>query len=238
MAGMGRYPKDDASRRNRNERAFDWTVLPLEGRPGPAPQLPPLRPWTDTTHEWWTLLWATPQAVMWDPTGRTLHTLAILHHQLVIDQTLDADKSRAASVAAEMRQHEDRHGLTPKAMLQLRWKVSSSPSDGSGKVLQLVPREVRDRVADGVPDPARVPAKRATKGVWVEWAVELGMERSTADKLSKAKLIEEFSSPSASRPAERPPASRPVSQAAERLRAAHAANEKAQRPVKGRGRKR
>jgi hypothetical protein len=234
MAGGGRYPNPDGERRNRAERAFDWTTLPLEGRPGPAPALPALRAWDDQTLLWWAALWATPQAVMWDNTGRTLHTLALLHHQLMLDKDLPGVASKAASIAAEMRQHEDRHGLTPKAMLQLRWRVSTTPADGSGKVLHLVPREVAERVAQNRPDPALMPAKRAPKSEWVDWAVMCGLERSTADKLSKPKLIAELSSiagPDATQTP--PPLERPLSRAAQRVRDA----QKAKEPPKPGGRK-
>lgn len=30
-------------------------------------------------------------------------------------------------VSAEVRQHSDRHGLSPKSMLQLRWVVAAEP---------------------------------------------------------------------------------------------------------------
>ena len=227
----GRYPNPDGERRNRNERQFDWATLPLEGRQGPPPALPDLRLWTAATERWWAELWATPQAVMWDPSGRSLHTLALLHHQLMLDSTLPPAATRAASISAEMRQHEDRHGLTPKSLLQLRWRVSTTPSDGSGKVLQLVPHEVAKRVADGRPDPALMPAKRASKGAWCDWAVVCGWERSTAEKLTKAELIKRLSS-IAPNPAASPgpaPSPRPVSAAAQRLRD-HAAR---QNPPKG-----
>ncbi len=218
MAGMGRYPKEDDGRRNRAERQFDWTTLPAEGRHGPPPKLPKLRQWTDATLDWWAELWKTPQAAAWDQTGRTLHTLAMLHHQLAIDEALTPDKSRASTIAAEMRQHEDRHGLTPKAMLQLRWRVSATPTDGSGKVLHLVPAAVADRVATGTPDPAGLPAKRAGKTAWVDWAEAHGMERSTAEKLAKHQLIDQFSSVATTAPAAPPEPVRPVSAAVGRLR--------------------
>lgn len=219
MAGMGRYPKDDLSRRNRNERSFDWTTLPPEGRAGPAPKLPPLRVWAAATVVWWEDLWSTPQAVMWDQSGRTLHTLAILHHQLIVDGDEAPAASKASSIAGEMRQHEDRHGLTPKAMLQLRWRIGRTAQDGSGKVLHLVPKEVADRVAEQRLDPSRVPAKRAPKSEWVDWAVELGWERSTAERVSKAQLVEHCSSVRSSA-VESPPAS--SSAAVGRLREAAA----------------
>jgi hypothetical protein len=99
----------------------------------------------------------------WDPTGRSLHTLALLHHELM---TRRGQPRRSSS--AEMRQHEDRHGLTPKAMLQLRWRVGSRlPSPRPATVLSLVPDPAR-------PDPAAVPSKRALKAAWVDWAVAVG----------------------------------------------------------------
>lgn len=215
MAGGGRYPKPDGERRNRAERQFDWTVLPFEGRVGEPPALPKWRPWTEQTVEWWADLWSTPQATMWDPSGRSLHALALLHHELMLDQ--HREQSRASSISAEMRQHEDRHGLTPKAMLQMRWRVASAPAEAAtpAPVLELVP-PLPER-----PDPASVPSKRAKKAEWVEWAVAWGADRAAAEKLSKAHLVREFSSVSATAPSPALPGKRPPSKAAQRLRERH-----------------
>ncbi len=209
--GGASYPKGDGERRNRAERQFDWSVLPLEGRDGPPPALPAWRDWTAQTLAWWAELWATPQATMWDQSGRSMHTLALLHHELMTSN--DGAWAKAAKVSAEMRQHEDRHGLTPKAMLQLRWRVSSSPAlDGAqraeGKVIHLVPR----------PDPADMPGKRARKAEWVAWAVAWGADESAAVKLTKAQLVREFSSVSPSSPSPAVPGKRPPSKASQRLR--------------------
>lgn len=211
MAGGGRYPNPDGERRNRAERQFDWTVLPLEGRQGDPPALPKWREWTERTVDWWAELWSTPQATMWDPSGRSLHALALLHHELMIDEF--REQSRAASISAEMRQHEDRHGLTPKAMLQLRWRVSSTPAAPAkdATVLSIVPAPPR-------PDVSAMPSKRAKKAEWVDWAVAWGAERSAAEKLSKAALIREFSSVSPEAPSPAAPGARPRSKAAQRLR--------------------
>lgn len=212
MAGGGRYPNPDGERRNRAERQFDWTVLPFDGRQGPAPELPKWRQWTQATLEWWSQLWSTPQATMWDPSGRSLHALALLHHELMLDEIRDdGAPSRAPSITGEMRQHEDRHGLTPKAMLQLRWRVASSLSEGA-KVLELV------HDAPPRPDAADMPSKRALKGAWVEWAVSWGADRAAAEKLTKADLIREFSSVGAAVPSPALPGPRPTSKAAQRLR--------------------
>jgi hypothetical protein len=94
-------------------------------------------------------LWASPQATQWDPSGRTLVGWAELFEQRVraerhrklpppeflaelclldgweklLEKLLER-KAPPTSVFAELRQIEDRHGLNPKAMLQLRWRIS------------------------------------------------------------------------------------------------------------------
>lgn len=124
MAGNGPPPKPDAQRRRKNAPTFDWTVLPVAGREGPAPELPEWREWSDATREWWADLWTTPQSTVWDQTGRTLWTLAVLHHELIEDAFAEGPV-RSGSIAAEMRQHEDRHGISPKALLALRWRIDT-----------------------------------------------------------------------------------------------------------------
>ena len=211
MAGGGRYPNPEGERRNRAERQFDWTVLPAEGREGPPPELPAWRPWTQATLDWWAELWATPESTQWDQTGRSLQAYAILHHELMLDADREPKDRKAASISAEMRQHEDRHGLSVKAKLQLRWRVSATATP-SATVLELVP------APPARPDVAEVPAKRAKKAEWVDWAVAWGADRSAAEKLSKAALIREFSSVSAAAPSPVTPGQRPTSKAAQRLR--------------------
>lgn len=115
----GRYPKPDAERRNRTAPAFAWVELPAEGRKGKAPPLPPGREWPTATKAAWADLWLTPQATVWDQSGRTLHRWAWLHADLILG------KGAAGPLSAEMRQIEDRHGLSPKALLQLRWRLRS-----------------------------------------------------------------------------------------------------------------
>ena len=122
MAGMGPAPKPDAERRRTNSTAFGWTELPVVNE-APAPGLPATRIWQPATEAWWVELWRKPQASQWDQTGTTLHTLAALQDDLF------AGRAEAVKVSAEMRQHEDRHGLNPKAMLQLRWRVVGTAAE-------------------------------------------------------------------------------------------------------------
>jgi hypothetical protein len=50
-------------------------------------------------------------------------------------------------IAAEMRQHEDRHGLNPKAMLQLRWRVAAGEDQLDEQPAAAVDRRARLRIA-------------------------------------------------------------------------------------------
>jgi hypothetical protein len=111
------YPKPDDQKVTRHSLKFDWVALPLEGRDGPVPDLPEWRDWDSRTLGWWAELWVKPQAVMWAQDGSTLFAYACLYDDLI------GGRAEAAKVSAEMRQHEDRHGLNPKAMLQLRWRI-------------------------------------------------------------------------------------------------------------------
>lgn len=117
------YPKPDGQKVTRHEPKFGWTDLPEAGRTEPAPELPDWRKWMPSTFAWWADLWTKPQATAWEQDGSTLWTLACLYDDLI------AGRTDAAKVSAEMRQHEDRHGLNPKAMLQLRWRVVSDQAD-------------------------------------------------------------------------------------------------------------
>lgn len=113
------YPKPDDQKVTRHAPRFGWTDLPSEGRQGPPPALPADRIWQPLTLEWWAKLWAQPEATQWKQDGSTLIALAALWDDLF------AGRFPAMKLSPEMRAIEDRHGLNPKAMLQLRWRVVS-----------------------------------------------------------------------------------------------------------------
>lgn len=224
---MARPEKPAEQRRNRSANRREWTVLPFDGREGPAPKLPAWREWDRSTLDWWDELWASPQAVMWDQSGRTLHALAILQDDLIVTARKPGASSSAAltTLVAQMRQIQARHGLDPRAMADMKWRVGEPGERVGGTVVQLVPEPPR-------PDPAGMPAKRASKAEWVDWAVACGIDRAAAVKVSKAKLIAEFSSIAPS--AERPSAVRPVSLAVERVKAAQRSKEPVKKKPRGR----
>ena len=126
MANPAGALKPDGQKVHRNPVAFDWTLLPAAGRVGPPPKLPAgLRKWRKSTRDAWADIWSSPQATAWDQSGRTLHTWAALHHDLV------EGERPTASISAEMRQHEDRHGLNPAALLRLRWRIVDTLDEGT-----------------------------------------------------------------------------------------------------------
>jgi hypothetical protein len=82
----------------------------------------------------WTALWVLPQAVAWERLHLT-RVVARYAQKLVAAERTDAP----ASLLAEVRQLEDRLGLSPMAMLRLRWEIdeteAEAPADGSVAVL-------------------------------------------------------------------------------------------------------
>lgn len=111
----GPAPKPDAQRRRRNAPMANTLRLPSEGRTGPTPRWPRMgRP-----PAVWAELWRTPQAVAWERLGWT-RVVARYCSALAV-----AEKSMSPAMLAEVRQLEDRLGLTPMAMLRLRWEVAA-----------------------------------------------------------------------------------------------------------------
>lgn len=118
MAGMGQVPKRDSRHRGNDTLASALVALPPEGREGDTPDWPLPKP-TAPERKVWAELWATPQAVAWERLG---WTRAVARYVRVL---VTAEKPEAsAAVLSEVRQMEDRLGLTPMAMLRLRWAVA------------------------------------------------------------------------------------------------------------------
>jgi len=92
--------------------------LPADGCDLPVPDLPPGRDWTDDDRARWTVLWESPQAVMWDDTAHG--TVAVL---IVYEAAILAGKASAWQ-AQEARYAGEALGLTPKAMAALGWRIT------------------------------------------------------------------------------------------------------------------
>ncbi|MEV8269140.1 hypothetical protein AB0P19_02260 [Microbacterium oleivorans] len=110
----GPAPNPDARRRNKRPVAM---TLPPEGRKGRAPAFPIKT--EKRVPAVWAELWKTPQAVAWQKLGyhRVVARYAIM---LTAAEHVDAP----ASLLGEVRQLEDRLGLTPMSMKRLEWVIA------------------------------------------------------------------------------------------------------------------
>jgi hypothetical protein len=117
MAGLGAAPKPNARKPNQGLGAAASVRLPAAGRTGAPPKwpLPEVRP---RELELWKRLWKTPQSAQWELMGWEDVVARYVRIQVDAEQ-IDAQVARLA----EARQHEDRLGLNPLALLRLRWVI-------------------------------------------------------------------------------------------------------------------
>lgn len=160
----GPLPTGDAMRRNKP--TIPTTSLPASGRSAPVPDPPALYEFGPRALDWWSWAWRTPQACAWDDGAlfmaarraqleddlHTLENVDIDFEFLVGEQPNEAARNMGfligklkslaggkLGVAREMRELDDRLGLTPKGLAQLRWKIvaddktTGSSSSASGR---------------------------------------------------------------------------------------------------------
>lgn len=148
MAARGPLPTGTALRRNKP--TIPTTNLPATGRPGPVPDPPALYDLGPKGADWWGWAWRTPQAAAWDDGSLFMvarraqleDDLDALEAGVDLAELLGYDdedeavkrleralrKMKALAggrlpVAREMRELDDRLGLTPKGLAALRWKI-------------------------------------------------------------------------------------------------------------------
>jgi hypothetical protein len=115
------------------------TRLPAAGRDGDPPAWP-LSKATKREAVLWERLWHTPQAVQWERLG-WFDTVARYARQLAI-----AEKPKVlAAILIVVQQLEDRLGLTPMAMMRLRWEVSDDAAELEEEPAAGV-LDIRDRI--------------------------------------------------------------------------------------------
>ena len=132
----GPLPKPAGQRRRSNAPTIPTTNLPCRGRTGTVPRSPiKLGP---AAQAWWKWAWKTPQAAAWDVGNANFIARRANLEDLLA--TADDPKSELA-VLREMRERDDRLGLTPKGRLALRWSiVDDEPKPEAGApALKAVP---------------------------------------------------------------------------------------------------
>jgi hypothetical protein len=126
----GPLPKEDAARNKTHEPTIPTTRLPPRGRRGKPPPCPRAYKLKPTGRAWWNWAWKTPQAAAWS----TGDLYAIARRAMLEDELHKPtnESLTAAGVLREIRELDDRLGLTPKAMAALRWRILDG-GDGSAK---------------------------------------------------------------------------------------------------------
>lgn len=87
----------------------------------------------------WRDLWKLPQAVQWQRLGWTRDVAQYVRHK-VLAELGDLDSAR------EARQWSDRLGLSPMAMLRLRWEVAADEVSERRGERQAAPQPARRRL--------------------------------------------------------------------------------------------
>jgi hypothetical protein len=149
---MPRGPLPNPNARRRNAPTIPDTVLPASGRAGEAPGCP--YDLARAGSAWWAWAWSTPQASKWDAGALyVVARRAVLEDELAALALFDADEfslrdllsgsdpeavsrvewaigtlkrlaSGSTGLMREMRELDNRLGLNPKAMADLRWTVA------------------------------------------------------------------------------------------------------------------
>ena len=121
MAGKGSAPFKPAESRRHASGSPGFTQLPYDGRQGDPPDWPLDTP-NDSEMVQWRKLWTLPQAVMWERL-RCEDTVA-----LYVRAFSRATNNDDAKMMNEARQLDSKLGLSPRAMLDLRWEIEAAPA--------------------------------------------------------------------------------------------------------------
>jgi hypothetical protein len=164
-------PLPSENKRRRNVPTVPTTKLPVGGRTEPAPRPPSWARLGKVGRAWWKWAWSTPQACAWAPGHEgTIARRASLEDDLAAIGTvnsldlweiLDAQAEGAAEIKAlfgrlsalassrlqilkEMREIDDRLGLSPKAMAALRWTIVEDGTSAQATTAAVPPDGVAD----------------------------------------------------------------------------------------------
>ncbi len=157
---MPATPKPPGQRRRRNKGQSDWQQLPAEGRKGEIPEPRTERKLGDIARQYWETLWTSPMAVTFtDADIQPLSRLAVLVDDRARSESgdglieiVESNYSDEVEVVVgrfagdgEIRQLEDRYGISPLARRRLQWEIKQGEvvdmptrKPGSGRKLRAV----------------------------------------------------------------------------------------------------
>lgn len=102
-------------------------MLPAAGYDGPVPEWPLNTDPSSAELDMWETLWRTPQAEMWAKGG----SARVVGRYVLVSILAEDPSNPSAALLGEVRQLEDRLGLSPMAMKRLMWEIDDSPA-GAG----------------------------------------------------------------------------------------------------------
>lgn len=180
-------PLPDPHARRRNAPTIPTTDLPAGGRSGRIPSPPRRSQLGPAGRSWWRWAWRTPQAAAWDgggfdemlarrasleddlaaidhPTGLDLEELAVavgLPGFVEMVRSLAGLVGGRLGIIREMRELDDRLGLSPKGLAALRWRVVAPVIADAGPAIDEIEERRAARYARALAEtaPAAVPEK-------------------------------------------------------------------------------
>lgn len=127
-------PLPNPNARRRNQPTKPSSDLPRGGRRGAVPKCP--YSLGDAGKAWWVWAWRLPQAVKWDEGS--------LYFVARRAQLEDAHAEELkGTVLKEMRELDNRLGLNPKAMGELRWSIAGEPESERAGLAVVTPIEIQ-----------------------------------------------------------------------------------------------
>lgn len=130
-------PAPNPNARRTNARP-DWVTLPAEGYQGDVPSWPLMNDPSESERGLWLTLWRTPQASQWI---RGQYERVVARYVAVVALS---EIEPTAALLGEVRQMEDRLGLSPMALKRLQWEIPDRAVRPAG----LAEVKSIDRLAD------------------------------------------------------------------------------------------
>jgi len=143
MAGLGRLPKPDAQRRSRHPVLGAGNVRRILASEH-ASEVPnwPLSKASKRELQFWSRLWATPVSAVWEGLGWNDAVARYARLMAVAEAP-----GPPGIVLIEVRQLEDRLGLSPMSLLRLRWQiVDDEPAEEASGTRADNVLDVRERL--------------------------------------------------------------------------------------------
>lgn len=125
--------KKPAAQLRRVKTPPGFRLLPHAGRDGPAPPWPLGKP-TAAEKRHWAKLWRLPQAVEWE--RMRCDEMVALYVRVFVAVSNGVTNHR---MLGELRQLDAKIGLSPRAMLDLRWETDAAPAPATPT--SIVPAE-------------------------------------------------------------------------------------------------